>query len=914
MSCEHDCDRPQRFPAVIDNRPGLSRFQYRIGDYTTMRAHMLDQLVKAPALSGWTYLGQDEPGIALLEGTALMGHILSFYQELYGNETKLPTASWQQSVFDLVRLTGYRPAPGLGGSTVFALEVDTKTIVPAGFAFQAQLEGFEQPSIFESQAAMEAFPAFSAFHLYRRRLGLQAVKGKTSLDIARMGGSTALADREEHGIEAGDRILILSGPLDPYEILVVAETEVHLDRVTLHLEGSVRENHPGEVTAFKIGRSFRHFGADAPKSFSTFRENPPKTIIHETDFNRKTGSKSPDRTNYSPLGRRQMPLDSEVDDLSAGSRVICVGRIVEPDARNFVFVRRIEKIIPRDVLWAGVSSPVSMLQLNKTLRTDKLGSGQFSSLGASGFINQGVIDAEAVEFSLAQKATQGFEIAADFGFVNVGVAEPEQQDIRRLRIYEVLSEKMILRAPPKQTAGKISDGKVNYFGTREEALALGGRRLLLAGMTEVPQDIVVTEDQPELEAAPKGPQDDLRMWPIQLGLVPQAGGAGFSETNPRVTVYGNLVDATEGESQGEVALGSGDSRRVFQTFPIPKSPLTYLSDPVRSPPYSAELEIRVDGRLWTPVESLFDAAPDAEIYVIRQGEDGSYVQFGDGINGGKLPSGRNNVTAAYRTGHGSWGELAVDQEPKAKTKLKPLTGVVMPGPAVGGAPPEEMATAQEAAPGRMQSLGRLVGLTDYEAEALAVPGVLKAQAVFGAEMERPSIVLTVLTEDESPEAVSAVEAALRHADRCRGPGRHPLEVIAGRLRYLHLSLLLGYDPVYRSGDLDAAVIAALGALPKIDVAAPESGLFALDQRRFGQDVHISQAIAAAQAVEGVLWVKPAGFAKLSATSDDPAELKVPAKPGLAARIGCAPSEILALSAHHVTLSATTVTSDEECPE
>ncbi len=915
MSCEHDCDRPARFPRLIDNRPGLSRFQYRIGDYASMRAHMLDQLVKSPALAGWTHLGPDEPGIALLEGTALIGHILAFYQELYGNETKLRTADWQDSVFDLVRLTGYRPAPGLGGKTVFALEVDEQTVVPAGFAFQAQLEGFEKPSIFESEAAIEAFPSFGAFHFYRRRLGPQAIKGKSSLDIVRLGGSTALDERSEHGIEAGDRVLIMSGPLDPYEILVVADTETHLDRVTLHLEGEVQQNHGSEVTAFKIGRVFRHFGADAPREFSTFREDPPKSIIHETKFGRRTTATSPGRPNYSSLGKRQMPLDSEVDDLAVGSRMVCIGRITEPEARTFAFVRRIQKITPRNVLWAGVTAPVSMVQFNKALRTDKLGTGQVSSLGASEIEALGSIDAELAEFSLVAKALPGFSPIDIEAFEIADVDGPEKQDIRRLRLYETLSQKMILRAPARQKKGKVSDGKVNYFGTRQEAKALAGRRLMLAGMIEVPQEIIVAEEQPDLDAAPKGPSGDRRMWPMQLGVVPEAGGAGFSETNPRVTVYGNLVDATEGESQAEVAVGSGDARQAFQTFPIPKAPVTFHADPVRTPPYSAELEVRVDGRLWTAVDTFFDAAPDAQIYVIRQGEDGDYIQFGDGLNGAKLTSGRGNVTVAYRTGHGSWGDLDVDQEPKAKTKLKPLTDVFMPGPAVGGAQPEEMSSARDAAPGRMQSLGRLVGLTDYEAEALAIPGVLKAGAVFSAEAERPYIALTVLTEDESAEAVAAVEDALRHADRCRGPARYPLQVIGGRRRYLYLSLLLGYDPTYRESELDAAVTAALGSLPAIDEGrAPEHGLFALAQRQFGQDVHISQAIAAAQSVEGVSWVKPKAFVKLAATADDPKDLSVPASPGLKARIGAKPTEILALSAHHLTLSAASVVSDEECPQ
>jgi len=221
MSCEHDCNTPPMFPAELWNRPGLKHFRYRIGNYTTMRERMLDELVKAPMLSGWTHLGADEPGIALLESTAMLGDILTFYQELYANETKLGTANWEESVFDLIRLTGYRPAPGLGGASTFALDVDSRSIVPAGFAFQADLKGFDQPSVFESTTTIEAFPAFGHFHLYRRRLGLQPIRGATSLDIARIGNRTDLLSRQDHGIEVGDRILLMSGPFAPHILVLI---------------------------------------------------------------------------------------------------------------------------------------------------------------------------------------------------------------------------------------------------------------------------------------------------------------------------------------------------------------------------------------------------------------------------------------------------------------------------------------------------------------------------------------------------------------------------------------------------------------------------------------------------------------------------------------------------------------------
>lgn len=957
MSCDHDCDRPPRFPAFVANRPGLGRFAYRIGDYASMRAYMLDQLVKTPALAGWTHLKADDPGIALLEGAAMLGDVLSFYQELYANETKLGTATWEESVFDLVRLTGYRPAPGLGGSARFALELreGEPVTVPAGFAFQTMLEGEEKPAIFESTKALKAWPGLGGFHLYCRRKGLEPIApGMTALDIVRLGNATDLATRSDHGIEPGDRVLILSGPFDPYEIVVVKDTEAHLDRVTLHLEGAVRESHPAEVTAYRLGRTFRHYGADAQREFFTFREDPPKTFSHDTEYTRPTGLALAERPHYSGLSAREIPLDSEVEDLATGATLICTGRTVLATARSFAFVRRVDRITPRDMRWANASAPVSVVELNAALRTDWLGSLSAKDIGSLQVSGGGGLDAQLFELAIIQdgggtstaggtKTTPVGKNIADISSGAMAIEAPggatfemftgqfaqvsgalfeafpimvnvvETHDIRRLRLHEARGEKMILSAPPVQTSS-LSDGKVNFFGTRAEAEALAGRTILLDGLTEAPEEIVVAADQPELTAAPVGPPGDRRMWPIALGTVPKSADTGFAEVDPMVRVHGNIVTATQGESQAEAPIGSGDGRLTFQTFALPKAPLTFLSDAAGTPPYAPELEVRVAGHLWSRVATLFGQEADAEVYVVRSdGSGGHVVQFGDGLSGARLPSGRNNVTAAWRVGSGAKGELAEGEAPKAKDRLKPLSKVLMPGPVTGGAAPETMAGARDAAPGRMQSLGRLVGLADYEAEALAVPGVVKAGAVFAAEAERSAITLTVLTEDESPEAVAAVEVALRHADRCRGPARHPLEVVAGRRRYVHLALLLGYDPAYRRSDLDAAVTAALGALPVAGGTSPDTGLFALPHRGFGQDVHVSQAIAAAQAVTGVVWVKPTAFCKLPASSGDSVDLIVPVKPDIVPRLTVKPSEVLVLDEYHLTLSVSTVTSDKECP-
>jgi hypothetical protein len=874
MSCEHDCARPAAFPATVFNRPGLARFAYRIGHYPTMRAHMLDRLVEAPELQGWTHLGSDDPGIALLDAAATVGDVLTFYQELYANETKLGTAARDDSIRDLIRLTGYRPAPGLGGAAVFAAAVDGAgpVTIPAGFPFEALLDGFEKPSKFESADRAEAWPAFGSFRLYRPRLGPQPIaRGLTALDLVRLGGAEDLATRAAVELAPGDRIMLVPAHADirqPAEILVVKSVETKLDRVTIAFEGALARARPATMRAWKLGRTFRHHGAEAAREYTTFTDSPPTVTQHTTSLVRWISLDVVDSSgHYSELLAAEMPLDSEVDDLAAGAKLIATGLGTDWSTfapAPFTVVREVAQVAARTVTWGNTGAAVSVVTLDDILIPD---------------------------FRL-----------------NILT-----HDIRNLRLHETLGPEMRLAAPPPPEPGPFPDARLSYFGTHAEAAALAGRTLLLVngGKTE---QVQVSED---FAAALPAPADDRRMWPITLTAIPQADRAAFDEAAPAITVHGNLVPATEGVTQPAAVLGNGDARAAFQTFALPKAPLTFHGDPVATPPYRAALEVRVTGRRWNPVDSFFGQPPDAQVYVIRQDDAGKdVVQFGDGVNGARLPSGIGNVTATYRTGLGAHGPLAPGAEAKGKGKLKPLKSVLLPGPVTGGADPEPAATARAAAPARMQSLGRLVGLPDYEAEALALPGVLKAGAAFEAVDNAPLIAVTVLTEDESPEAVATVQAALRAANACRGPRRHALLVRPGRRAWVALGLELGYDPALLPADLEPALHVALGAQPALGDAPPAAGVFALPPRRFGQDAHVSQAIAAAQGVPGVAWVRATRFHRLTAPSGppvlDPADLALPPSAALTSRIGAAPAEVLALSAHHLTLAFVAETSDAEC--
>src|SRR5712691_3916510 len=160
------------FPRRPSNRPGLPRIAYRIGRYTDFVEAITRAVDAAPELAAWTHREPDDPGIALIEGAAILGDILSFYQEHYANDAYLRTAAWRESVAELVRLTGYRLAPGIGGRATFAFEArgSKPVTIPARFAVKADLADVATPADFLTDAELIAWPHLGRFNLFRARL------------------------------------------------------------------------------------------------------------------------------------------------------------------------------------------------------------------------------------------------------------------------------------------------------------------------------------------------------------------------------------------------------------------------------------------------------------------------------------------------------------------------------------------------------------------------------------------------------------------------------------------------------------------------------------------------------------------------------------------------------------------------
>lgn len=160
-------------PEAISNRPALSSIAYRVGTHSTFNASMLAALsnLSDPTLAPLTLLrtrDSSDFSIALLDAWAVVLDILTFYQERFANEAFLRTAVDQRSVYELARLVGYVPSPGVAASAVLAFTLSNapgspdNVLIPAGTRVQSVPGPGQTPQVFETAADLTAVIAYDA--------------------------------------------------------------------------------------------------------------------------------------------------------------------------------------------------------------------------------------------------------------------------------------------------------------------------------------------------------------------------------------------------------------------------------------------------------------------------------------------------------------------------------------------------------------------------------------------------------------------------------------------------------------------------------------------------------------------------------------------------------------------------------
>lgn len=336
----------------------------------------------------------------------------------------------------------------------------------------------------------------------------------------------------------------------------------------------------------------------------------------------------------------------------------------------------------------------------------------------------------------------------------------------------------------------------------------------------------------------------------EIVAVAAVDGATLTVTPPLAHSYArasfslnaNVAPATHGETVSEI-LGSGDASQPYQQFTLRQPPLTCVSAATASGAEST-LQVRVNDILWHETPTLYGRGSQEHVFVTRTADDGTTtVEFGDGVTGARLPTGQDNVRAVYRKGIGLAGLVPAGQLSSLLTRPLGINAVLNPEAATGAQDPETLADARTNAPLTVLTLDRTVSLQDYEDFSRAFAGVAKALATWTWDGQTRRVFLTVAGPGGA--AIPADSATCQHLLSALQQAGDPfvnLSVKSYRPAYFRFAGTVKVDPDYVTDEVLAAVEQALRTH------------FAFAVRAFGQPVMLSEAIAVAQAVPGVVAV------------------------------------------------------------
>lgn len=329
-------------------------------------------------------------------------------------------------------------------------------------------------------------------------------------------------------------------------------------------------------------------------------------------------------------------------------------------------------------------------------------------------------------------------------------------------------------------------------------------------------------------------------------------------------LLGNVAQASHGEPVKDEVVGDGDTSIGFQRFTLTKKPVTFTPS-AGAGGVQNTLQMQVNNVRWKEVPSLYDQAPTDQVYTTRMADDGTMtVQFGDGKNGARPPSGRGNIVATYRQGLGLSGRVRANTLTTLLDRPVGLKSATNPAPASGGADPETLDTAKQHAPTTMRTFGRAVSLRDFADLVTATGEVAKARATWVWNGETRVVHLTIAGQQGGtflPTDLARIHASLT---RQRDP-HHALLLD----NYHHVPVVV--TATLRVADTHVAAI--------VEAAARAALLNALSFERldFGQPLHLSDLYRILQDVDGITWVdidlfhfkdrSPAHLAARGATTD-----------------------------------------------
>lgn len=796
-------------PQPITNRPALSTVAYRVGVHAQFKASILAALSDPEnmALAPLRTRNDSDFTIALIDAFAVAADILSFYNERIANESYLRTAVDQRSVFELARLVGYRPSPGVAASAFIAFTLNDapgspdNVLIKAATRVQSVPGPGQSPAVFETSSDLTATIAGNATPaLTTAPAALSA--GDTSATFQ----GTALKVNPGDGLLFVDAALhasLTSGAADFHYVTSVA-VDSKAVTTTLHWDaplGSSFGISNALVYVYVFRKKAALFGVSAPDPRALNANNPKNPYFPDTDWPFQYTS-----------GSLQVNLDATYAGLSPAP---------DGEPQWAVFSSPQVGVSLFQITEAGESGPALYTLTSKTTYL-KLALGlvlvnKALVLALEDFF--AALTAFFVTFFFGSPAAVAAAwdalVTAEVTYINIlsNTPSPDEllgllvQDTRNATVF-VQSDLLQLADPPfigpwildgtfarrpgtlKPVAGSALEIEGGENLSSGQPVAISGQRMrmqVISGSAAVfipdgaTGSLAVTDLQIFLVNAfpPQGPDwrvltlngisgglqavaSNVVLMPAEKGDPATSESAVISTVSvvgpvttlgfdgPLTHIYDRATVAvntnTVAATHGETMhelLGSGDGTNPALQFALKQSPLTYVSS-ASSAGSQSTLHLWVNNLQWHEEDNFIGTGPADRIFVTRIDEKQVVtVQFGDGNAGARTPSGQMNVRAVYRKGIGSPGMVQAGQLSQPLDRPQGLKSSTNPDAAVGGADPDTAADARISAPLHVLTLDRVVSLEDYQNFARAFSGIAKALATWTWFGQTRGVFLTV---------------------------------------------------------------------------------------------------------------------------------------------------------------------------
>jgi hypothetical protein len=885
----------QETPVAVVNRSALPAISYRVGTYPTFFASMQAALSSSsyPALASLRTRDSSDFSIALVDAWSEVLDILTFYTERLANEAYLGTAIESRSVFELARLVGYKPSPGVSASTVLAFTLATApgspaiVPIPAGTRVQSVPGPGQAPQVFESAANLTA------------TIANNAISAATSIPFAFNGGETSTwITGTANNIQVGNALLFVAAsngiPNPSGAALVAYVTAVSIDPIggntQITWNAAIPKSLAGDATEvclyiFRTKAALYGTNAPAVGMFAyndLFKNIPGAPSAAADDWNWQAGYT--DYSNKINLDNAYPGLNPTASGATApanqsewmvltgpqipyfnGSLYNSFFQIQSATETNPALFALSAKTTQLTLSFGTVLQGDTSLDLNEVLykfvgetrtTTAYVGSQLLT------FANLPIV-APTLSSVYPYTLTTGMIVPTSgeaillTGIQPIGDNAPIGVSGKRVRIAPLvalsgsnggftptgatgalpvsINQPFLIDAFPP-TTDPISG---NLLWT---VLTTTGQPGTLS-VPAAPANFIL---QPSVTADPLASEATLVSIATVSGLTTSLGLAASLNRiydTPTVNVNANAVEASHGETMREI-MGSGDATNSALQFQLKQSPLTYTSASTASGVQST-LQVRVNNLLWNEVPNFLNSAPSDRAFVTRPNSTGGpTVQFGDGIEGSRTPTGTSNIQAQYRKGIGIAGMVSAGQLTQPLDRPQGLQYVTNPSSATGGADPATPANAQQSAPLPTLTLGRVVSLEDYQNFALGFAGISMALATWTWFGSTRGIFLTLAGEGGTiVNATDQVVQNLMQAYQNYGPPNMPVLPVS----YQPQNFEIGMQVMVNSPTYDPTVV-----VPQVWQAL--TAAFAFGQLAPGQNVAASQIIQIAQSIPGVTAV------------------------------------------------------------